>query len=333
MNKGNNIPWNEISAFLKEEADQAQKDKIETWLKASDENPGLLREIASTWQLTRRKPQFYKPDEDFLWEKLVSGIRQRQQRKIVATGYYRWIAAAAVLCLVFLTGIWFGTRLLPDKSVQSVYSTIVVPPGSRTHTVLPDGTKVWLNSGAKLRYSTDFSSHSREVYTSGECYFEVAKDPKHRFTVHSSRLSIQVFGTTFNVKENVDGGETIVSLIEGKVKVTDPDERMIASLSTGKQLVFLNGKGTVRDAGNLPALTSWINNSLVFENQPLQEVVSYLEGWYGVRISLDPGLRQSKHRYTFKVKTESLREVLDMISVITPVTYKVEGENVSIGYK
>jgi len=332
MSKENNIPWNEISSFLKEEADQAQKDTIKAWLNASEENPGLLREIVSTWQLTRSKPQFYKPDEDFLWKKLVSGIGQRQQRKIVATAYSKWIAAAAVLCLVFLTGTWFGTGLFPNRSAQPVYSTIVVPPGSRTQTILPDGTKVWLNSGAKLRYPTDFSSASREVYTSGECYFEVAKDAKHRFTVHSSGLCIQVFGTTFNVKENADGG-TIVSLIEGKVKVTDPEERMVASLSPGKQLVFSNGKGAVRDAANLPALTSWINNSLVFENQPLHEVISYLEGWYGVRISLDSELNQSRHRYTFKIKTESLREVLDMISVITPVTYKVEGEDVSIKYK
>ena len=151
--------------------------------------------------------------------------------------------------------------------------------------------------------------------------------------MHCSGLSVQVFGTTFNVNENAATRETVISLIEGSVKVVDSNEQLLASLSPGKQLVFSKGRGVVCDAKNLNALTSWINNSLVFEDQPLQEVATYLEGWYGVKIRLDPELLKSKHRYTFKVKAESLREVLDMISVITPVTYKIEGEDVSIGYK
>jgi ferric-dicitrate binding protein FerR (iron transport regulator) len=332
MNRQKDIPWEAIAAFLKQEADPQQKDAVENWLKASGENPALLREIASTWQLTRKKPHFYKPEEDLFWEKLVSRIGQKHRKEVPFRHYYKWIAAAAVLILVFLSGIWLGKQFLPYET-DTVYSSIVVPPGSRTQTILPDGTKVWLNSGAELRYPTSFSANTREVYTSGECYFEVAKDTKHRFVVHCSGLSVHVFGTTFNVNEKATTHETIISLIEGNVKVVDSNEQLLASLLPGKQLVFSEGRGIVREARNLSALTSWINNSLVFEDQPLQEVATFLEGWYGVKIRLEPGLLESTHRYTFKVKTESLREVLDMISVITPVTYKIEGGDVIIGYK
>jgi ferric-dicitrate binding protein FerR (iron transport regulator) len=153
------------------------------------------------------------------------------------------------------------------------------------------------------------------------------------FSVLVRGLSVQVFGTTFNVNENTDTNEIIVSLLEGSVQVVDDKEQLLASLLPGKQLLFSEGKSTLRDAENMSALTSWINNTLVFENQPLQDVIGYLQGWYGIKICLDPELLQSQHRYTFKVKTESLRDVLDMISVITPITYKIEGENVTISYK
>ena len=193
MNKQKDIPWDAISAFLKQEADPWQKDAVEDWLKESDENPALLREIASTWQLTRKKPDFYKPQEDFFWKKLVTRIGQKRRREVPFVNYYKWIAAAAILIFVFLTGIWLGKQSLQNMEDHVVYSSIVVPPGSRTQTILPDGTRVWLNSGAQLRYATGFSANAREVYTSGECYFEVAKDKKHRFCSALFRIECSGF--------------------------------------------------------------------------------------------------------------------------------------------
>ncbi|MEL7588141.1 MAG: FecR domain-containing protein [Prolixibacteraceae bacterium] len=333
MDKQKNIPWDEISAFLKREADMQQKATLKAWLMESPGNFVLLRDIISTWQLTRRTQPFYKPEEKVLWDKLVSRIGYKRPIRRSLTRTLRWVAAAAILILVFLTGTWIGKNTVLKKPGELKYSSIVVPPGNRTQTILPDGTKVWLNSGSQLRYPTEFPEVSREVYASGECYFEVAKNKNQRFVVHYADISVQVYGTTFNVNQKANNRETVVSLIEGEVQVVDSENQSFAFLSPGKQLVFSEGKGSVRDARNLQALTSWINNSLVFENQPLTEVVNYLEGWYGVQISLAPELRRSTHRYTFKLKTESLREVLDMISVITPVTYKIEGENVIIGYK
>jgi transmembrane sensor len=333
MNRQNEIPWNAVSAFLKHEADQQQKDAIADWLKESAENPALLQEIASTWQLTRKTPDFYKPEEEIFWKKLTERIENKRLRKVSFARYYKWTAAAAVLIFIFVSGLWLGNRSLNHRSESAAYAEVVVPPGSRTQTILPDGSRVWLNSGATLRYPAKFGENTREVDASGECYFEVARDKKRRFVVHYTGLSVQVFGTTFNISENAGTNETVVSLLEGNVQVVDHDEQLLASLLPGEQLIFSEGKSRVCEAKNIAALTSWINNTLVFDDQPIQDVISYLQGWYGIKIQTDPDILQSKHRYTFKVKTESLREVLDMIAVITPITYKIEGENVLISYK
>ena len=103
-------------------------------------------------------------------------------------------------------------------------------------------------------------------------------------------------------------------------------------LNPGEQLVYNAGLGRVQKTQNPEALTSWINNMLIFNNQPFEEVINYLEKWYGVKITLDKTLYYN-YNYTFKVKTESLREVLELISFITPIEYGIEGEKVAIKYR
>ncbi len=109
-------------------------------------------------------------------------------------------------------------------------------------------------------------------------------------------------------------------------------DKLISDLKPGQQLIYDDGKYYLQKAENLEALTAWPNNMLIFDNQPFEEVIHYLEKWYGVKIQLDHSLYYS-HNYTFKVKTESLREVMELISVITPIQYHIEGEQVTIKYK
>jgi ferric-dicitrate binding protein FerR (iron transport regulator) len=114
--------------------------------------------------------------------------------------------------------------------------------------------------------------------------------------------------------------------------VLDLQNEDISELLPGQELVYSKGVGKVRMAENMEALTSWINNVLIFKNQPFEEVIYYLNAWYGVNIQLDKSLYY-RHNYTFKVKTESLREVLELISIITPIDYKIEGDQIKIKYK
>ena len=183
-------------------------------------------------------------------------IGRSHSRKIEFSSFFKWIAAASVVAIVFISGLGFGGFFKHPNPVQMV--TIIAPEGSKTQIVLPDSTRVWLNSGSELEYPSNFNP--------------------------------------------------------------------------GEQLVYNNGLGKVMLTQNPEALASWINNILIFNNQPFDEVIHYLEKWYGVTITLDNALRYN-YNYTFKVKTESLREVLELISFITPIEYKIEGEKVTIKYR
>ena len=325
-----NTPWEAIAARLKNEANDEQLLQIEEWLDASPENPSILSEIISTWSLTKHKTQFYEPDNSINWEKLMNRIGHPQGRKIILNTYYRWIAAASVIVLVFLTGLGFGGFFNRTNPVQMV--RIIAPEGSKTQIVLPDSTRVWLNSGAELQYPGNFTAQNREVKMKGECFFSVTKDPNHPFLVNGSTLRVKVYGTRFNVNEDRYTKGTDVTLISGKVEVYNQKDQLLSKLSPGEQLVYNNGLRSVMLTQNPEAVTSWINNMLIFNNQPFKEVIHYLEKWYGVTITLDRTIHND-YNYTFKVKTESLREVLELISFITPIEYHIEGEKVNIKYR
>lgn len=326
-----NIPWEAISAKLKNDADGEQLKQIQDWLDLSPENSMILKEIMNTWLVTRKSNKSYQPDLAANWNKLISLIDLSEKPKKSYVVYYRWAAVAAILVMVFLAGTGLGDRIF-NQSAKITYTKIVAPEGSKTQVVLPDSTYVWLNSGSELKYSSDYSAQNRVVTMKGECFFDVVKDAKHPFLVRGSKFQVKVFGTRFNINEDIAKNVADVTLVSGKVQVLNFHDKLISDLDPGQQLVCSNGKYSVHKAQNIEALTAWLNNMMIFDNQPFEEVIRYLEKWYGVKIHLDQTL-YSSHNYTFKVKTESLREVLELISVITPIQYAIAGDQVTIKYK
>jgi len=331
MMESQNIPWDAVSASLKNEADQEQTQQIQEWLNLSSEHPMILSEIMNVWSFSRNKSEFYQPDLTINWKKLMKRIDLPQKPKMIQRLYFRWSVAAAILVVVFLAGVGLGNVFM-DKSAKVFYVKVIAPEGNKTQLVLPDSTHVWLNSGSELQYPSDYSVQNRTVIMKGECFFDVVKDSKHPFLVCGSKFQVKVFGTRFNVHEDERADIADVTLVSGKVQVLNLFNKPISELSPGEQLIYSQGEYLVQKAENVEALTAWMNNMLIFENLPFEKVVHYLEKWYGVNIHLDQSLYNS-HNYTFKVKTESLREVLELISVITPIRYKIEGDQVFINNK
>jgi len=325
------IPWDAISARLKDEADEDQIQQIQQWLDLSPEHPVILTEIINVWSVSKSSTEFYQPDLTVNWQKLMQKVNSRPKQNLFRTIYFRISAVAAVLALVFMAGLGLGDGFF-NSSEKVSYTRIIAPEGNKTQIVLPDSTHVWLNSGSELQYASDYSATNRKVNMKGECFFDVVKDPEHPFIVQGSKFQVRVFGTRFNVNEDASKNTADITLVSGKVQVFNLDDKPVSELKPGQQLVYNQGIYHVQKAENMEALTAWLNNMLIFDNQPFEEVIHYLEKWYGVKIQLDHTLYYS-HNYTFKVKTESLREVLALISVITPIEYQIEGEKVTIKYK
>ncbi|WP_163717671.1 FecR family protein [Mangrovibacterium lignilyticum] len=334
--KETQTPWDAIGAYLNDKSDKDSEATIKAWLNESSDNIQLLKEIIDTRLISQQTREFYQPDNDKLWGELMTRIQpesQKESPKKISLHILKYVAVAAAIVFAFFSGKWYFTTSSVSSSVnQMAYSTVMTEPGQRTHAVLPDGTKVWLNSGSELKYASDFNTQNRDVFISGECYFEVTKSKTSPFVVHAKDINVKVFGTHFNVKEGRSDASSEVVLVEGKVQVLTSENKSLTYLAPGEKLLFKDHAFQVKRIQNPLASISWTNGVLNFNDMPFGDVVDYLESWYGVTIHLQQALYQN-HHYTFKVKTESLHEVLDLISVITPIQYKIEGEHVFINSK
>jgi len=245
-------------------------------------------------------------------------------RTRILTAYYR---VAAILVIPLLIGVIYQSTL--NFGRHETYAEIFAPKGSRVQFSLPDGTKGHLNGGSRLQYPVTFTD-KREINLSGEVFLEVAKNEKKPFVVKTKHVDVMVLGTKFDVCAYDADQEVRTTLEEGSVRIFNKASKAHDQLIPGEQNIVntISGKmGKVKV--NTKLYTSWKEEMLRFNNSPFDEVVKKMERWYGVTIMLDKSLKYSEN-YTFTVRTESLRELLDLLSLTTPMNYKIENDTVMI---
>ena len=87
-----------------------------------------------------------------------------------------------------------------ESSAHEGYSRVIVPERHWVHLVLPDGSRVDLNSSSDFIFPSAFSEKERRVHVCGEGYFSVVKDASRPFTVSADGMKVSVLGTEFNMK-------------------------------------------------------------------------------------------------------------------------------------
>jgi transmembrane sensor len=161
------------------------------------------------------------------------------------------------------------------------WATLYVPAQQQYRIDLPDGSKVWLNAVSSLRFPSVFGAHMREVYVTGEAYFEVAHDSKRPFIVHAEKQDIRVLGTSFNVNA-YEPNRLVTALVSGRVELTT-DGQARTTLAPGEAGIFRDNRVAVETFD--PTFTlAWMEGIHYFYNAPLQSIAPILSRWYGVDV-------------------------------------------------
>jgi transmembrane sensor len=207
------------------------------------------------------------------------------------------------------------------------YHTITTPNGGRYHVVLPDGTKIWLNAGASLRYPTVFKGKTRAVEITGEGYFEVAKNKQMPFIVSCRNQKIEVLGTHFNINgyEDEDGIKT--TLLEGSVKVSSPKASL--TIEPGEQADLNTSSLTFQKLTvDVEQEIAWKNNLFSFKGDDIQTVMRQIARWYDVEISYEGSITDEKF-YGQISRTSKLSEVFDILA-LSHVHFKSRGRQIVV---
>jgi ferric-dicitrate binding protein FerR (iron transport regulator) len=288
-------------------------------------NEEELKEIANTqWE----NIQAGQVDLQHVLNKIHFDINNKKAEKSLGNKflhiYYR-VAAILILPLIIAGALFWNN---PNPSTTT-YSELTAPKGSRVQFILPDGSTGHLNSGSTIRYASDFNTN-RGVELSGEGYFNVKKNQRSPFVIETKHANIKVHGTSFDVCA-YDADDKITTTLEsGSVEIINKKTAASTFLEPGQQNQFDKNSGKM---GNFEVdtklYTSWKDDLLRFNNAPFGEVVKKMERWYGVKIILDESLQDSEN-YTMAIKTESLRETLQLLQFTTPMAYTIENDMVYI---
>jgi transmembrane sensor len=271
-----------------------------------------------------------QPDASVNTEFYIQQIEELKKRNKTLSTRFRYglsIAAGFLLILISAALLLF----ILNKDERTVTESIA-PMGQKSQIILADNTKVFLNSGTVLRYDNQFGKSNRKIELTGEAFFEVTEN-KLPFTIYTNDLEIKVVGTKFNVMAYPDEPNVETTVTEGKVNVRDLNSEKSVLITANQTALFVKEKRdlTIASVASVNSI-SWRENLLYFDNENFVNVVKKLERWYNVSIKL-VGKDSVDDRFTFTIKNESLREVLDLIKHTTPLNYRFDGDDVTITYK
>ena len=208
-----------------------------------------------------------------------------------------------------------------------------VANGEQKQVKLPDGTKVWLNSGSLLVYDKHFRGKRRLLFLNGEARFRVAKDPAKPFLVKTAHMTVKALGTVFNLNAYSDQDVTIATLEEGKIQVypcLKQDTSLI--LSPDEQIIYNHRLETLAlntvDAGRV---MQWTDGYLIFQTASFDQIVKTIERKFDVTINYETE-RFAGRSFTMKFNPdEGLEQVLEVMKeMIKGLNYKIKEDKVYI---
>ncbi len=312
-------------------------DKKENFEKAVD----ICRILINSKKLT------IPVDKNIELQALLQKIEfsERQSKRTVRISKSNWFKAAAVFILAIgLSALWnlFQNINAPANDIK--YCEIIVPTGEKSQVILADGTNVWINSGSHFKYPVNFGSKSREVFLSGEAYFDVTKQKGKTFVVNTRDVRVNVIGTAFDVKCYPNETKTLTTVVRGLVRVENisnnekvylkPYQMATVKIKNDQKLENIepvkdNTQVEVRKV-NPENIICWKDHLLVFYDESLEEMALKMERWYNLKIViLDEKLKKERFNGKF-VKNETISQVLEAIKLTTPIKYKILNNEIII---
>ena len=212
------------------------------------------------------------------------------------------------------------------------FHTLIVPVGMKYNILLPDGSKVYLNSDTEFRYPTEFAAEfPRKVYVKGEAYFEVKHNKKSPFIVVADNIEVRNYGTAYNVN-NRNSERIITTLVDGSISITDTEAKANEFfVKPNQQAVFVEEERKVKISNvNVNQYLGWKNGLFIFENESLENIINELYLEYNIAFSTTDKEKLNQRFTSYIPRYNNFEEVLKIIESTGKVRFNVEGEKVTI---
>ena len=353
------IPWNLFTKLFRSEISEIEIEELEFWRNNSELNQNIYDEIISDSNIKKDILSNKWEANSKEWEKLLSVITPRAQNISISrkTLYLTASTAAVILLLIGIcSGLFYERIIQKNNQIPEGYTYIFSPRGQRTRVVLPDQTKVWLNSESSLRYPVSYNLKTREVQIKGEAFFQVQKNPLKPFLVYANEIKVKVYGTSFNIKAFPNEKNIETTLIEGRLSITTkdkngkygneiflkPNERCIykrvpdiAVLKKSQEITQKEiAKEPRNEAVKEPTLilaeninpdqeAKWKDGKLIFKEETFEELSIKMERWYDMKIHFTDD-KIKKYKFTGVFDKETINQAFEALRLSSQQSFKYE---------
>lgn len=338
--KNSNILW---KGLLEENLSQATKANVarKIILNLNYAKQGLSElEVSQLWNSINSETDDLETESGDCEVVPISSASVLKTHELPRPAFFRysqWTGVAVILVLSFSLSLGVNMLLVEEPQIPipkiPIYEEYHTPPGVKSTMTLQDGSQVMLNSGSSIRYIKNFESNQRELYLTGEAYFEIAKDSLRPFSVIAEGVKTTALGTAFNVSAYADE-KVNVSLVEGKVAVAvdDPSATRI-SLGKGEGMTFDRETGQVkRGQFDTELILAWTKRKIIFQQVKMMDAIRVLENWYGVKFNLKNQPKSDLYIYGV-YEDEMLENVLEGLSYTARFEYDIDQDEVEIIFK
>lgn len=357
-----------IYKYLSNEASEKEVQALFDWIAASEENKEHFIRLKKTWVLSGIAENLptdssviqMKPKNQaltyFKYAAVVAVLfglgkmafmladKKQSSKEIVlelADGSSEYISKNNQTTLVNdkggLIAKKFSNEIIYYGKVQDqkvVYNTLKVPYGKRFKITLSDGSIVSLNSGTTFRYPEQFGRNgNRNVYLTGEAFFEVAKDKQHPFIVNANHAAIEVLGTKFNVSAYPENPTVNSTLIEGSIQLYEAENKSnLVLLKPNQMATWQNNSKKITTKEVDPAFyAAWTKGELAFKDTPFSTIAKLIQRTYDVAIiNENTDLARQHFTGTIKISESSVENILELLKRDTPFNYSIEKNTITI---
>ncbi|WP_257666338.1 FecR family protein [Parapedobacter tibetensis] len=214
--------------------------------------------------------------------------------------------------------------LVVEESPSAQFNVFRTEKGEELMIELADGSRVWLNAESEIRFNADFLNQGyREVYLTGEGYFDVTSNKDKPFKVISNHQELLVLGTRFNVSAYPENQNIVSTLVHGVIKIDD------TILHPGQQSTR-NAEGAIAIEGvDTEEFVSWKDGYFTFNGSSIQDVMAKLSRWYDCEVEYDGTISQEKIIGTIS-KKKNIEDALKTLQRTGIFRFKIEGRRVIV---
>jgi len=301
-----------LDRYLKGETNVFENEQVELWLAIQEPERTEWSNLTAVERESWLSNLLTDVQDSLVRDPKVIKMASRKTawRKIMA-------AAASVILISMIALYWLSDR---NPASPDNLTGVHVAQNQKRKVVLPDGSTVWINALSDLQYPKDFNARTREVYLSGEAYFDIKHVTDKPFIVHTGVLKTTVLGTAFNINAYRNSGQITVTVTRGKVAVSD-DHQILGFITPNQQISYdINEKTNHKKQVDAGAYVSWPAD-LYFDNVTFESAANVLSERFNVDIEFANSAVKSCRFSGTALAGKNLEHILKVICSFNQATY------------